>query len=73
MLCLICNELLYDTINYELIPCVSHINTISLSKVVTQLSKLNKDLSVCSTELHSLVLSLGYLVSNEKQVRLEGH
>jgi hypothetical protein len=45
MSCFICNELLHDTITYGLIPCVSHINTISPPKVVTQLSKPNKDLS----------------------------
>jgi hypothetical protein len=28
---------------------------------------------VCSTESRSLVLSLGYLVSNGRQVRLEGY
>jgi hypothetical protein len=28
---------------------------------------------VCSTESQSLVLSLGYLVSNGRQVLLEGH
>jgi hypothetical protein len=44
MSCLICNELLHDTITYGLIPCVSHINTISPPKVVTQLPKPNKDL-----------------------------
>jgi hypothetical protein len=36
MSCLICNELLHDTITCGLIPCVSHINTISPPKVVTQ-------------------------------------
>jgi hypothetical protein len=46
MSCLICNELLHDTITYGLIPCVSHINTVSPPKVVTQLLKPNKDLSV---------------------------
>jgi hypothetical protein len=45
MSCLICNELLYDTITCGLIPYVSHINTISPPKVVTQLPKPNKDLS----------------------------
>jgi hypothetical protein len=45
MSCLICNELLHDTIICGLIPCVSHINTISPPKVVTQLPKPNKDLS----------------------------
>jgi hypothetical protein len=34
------------TCTYGLISCVSHINTISPPKVVTQLSKPNKDLSV---------------------------
>jgi hypothetical protein len=42
---LICNKLLYDTITCGLIPCVSHINTISPPKVVTQLPKPSKDLS----------------------------
>jgi hypothetical protein len=45
MLCLICNELLHNIITCELISCVSHINTISPPKVVTQLPKPNKDLS----------------------------
>jgi hypothetical protein len=45
MPCLICNELLHDTITCRLIPCVSHINTISPPKIVTQLLKPNKDLS----------------------------
>jgi hypothetical protein len=45
MSCLICNELLHDTITCGLIPCVSHINTISPPKIVTQLTKPNKDLS----------------------------
>jgi hypothetical protein len=45
MSCLICNELLHDTITCGLILCVSHINIISLPKVVTQLLKPNKDLS----------------------------
>jgi hypothetical protein len=45
MSCLICNELLHDTITYGLIPYVSHINTISPPKVITQLPKPNKDLS----------------------------
>jgi hypothetical protein len=45
MSCLICNELLHDTITCGLILCVSHINIISPPKVVTQLPKLNKDLS----------------------------
>jgi hypothetical protein len=40
-----CNSLLHDTITSALIPCVSHINTISPPKVVTQLTKPNKDLS----------------------------
>jgi hypothetical protein len=46
MSCLICNELLHNTIICGLIPCVSHINTISPPKVVTQLPKPNKDLSI---------------------------
>jgi hypothetical protein len=46
MPCFICNELLHDTITYGLIPYVSHINTISPPKVVTQLLKPNKDLSI---------------------------
>jgi hypothetical protein len=46
MSCLICNEFLYDTITCGLIPCVSHTNTISPPKVVTQLPKPNKDLSL---------------------------
>jgi hypothetical protein len=45
MSCLICNELLHDTITCGLISCVSHINTISPPKVVTKLPKPNKDLS----------------------------
>jgi hypothetical protein len=34
------------TCTYALITCVSHINTISPPKVVTQLPKPNKDLSI---------------------------
>jgi hypothetical protein len=45
MSCLTCNELLHDIITCGLIHCVSHINTISPPKVVTQLPKPNKDLS----------------------------
>jgi hypothetical protein len=46
MSCLICNKLLYDTITCGLISYVSHINTIRTPKVVTQLPKPNKDLSL---------------------------
>jgi hypothetical protein len=46
MSCLICNELLHDTITCGLIFYVSHINTISSPKVVTQLPKPNKDLLI---------------------------
>jgi hypothetical protein len=52
MSCLICNELLHNTITCGLIPCVSHLNIISLPMVVTQLPKLNNDLS----EGHTLAI-----------------
>jgi hypothetical protein len=45
MSCLLCNELLHDTITYGLIPVYLTLNTISPLKVVTQLPKPNKDLS----------------------------
>jgi hypothetical protein len=45
MSCLICNELLHDTITCGLIPVYLTLNTISPPKVVTQLPKPNKDLS----------------------------
>jgi hypothetical protein len=45
MSCLICNELLHDTITYGLIHVYLTLNTISPPKVVTQLPKPNKDLS----------------------------
>jgi hypothetical protein len=46
MSCLICNEILHDTITYGLIPMYLTLNIISPPKVVTQLPKPNKDLSV---------------------------
>jgi hypothetical protein len=45
MSCLICNEILHDTITCGLIPVYLTLNTISPPKVVTQLPKPNKDLS----------------------------
>jgi hypothetical protein len=48
MSCLICNELLHDTITYGLIPVYLTLNTISPPKVITQLPKPNKDLSATS-------------------------
>jgi hypothetical protein len=49
MSCLICNELLHDTITCGLIPVYLTLNTISPPKVVTQLPKPNKDLSAGMT------------------------
>jgi hypothetical protein len=53
MSCLICNELLHDTITCGLIPVYLTLNTISPPNIVTQLPKPNKDLSAarppCST------------------------
>jgi hypothetical protein len=52
MSCLICNELLHDTITCGLILYVSHINTISPPKVVTQLLKKTRTFQTTSAERH---------------------
>jgi hypothetical protein len=68
MSCLICNELLHDTITCGLIPCVSHINTISSPKVVTQLPKPNKDISLGIKIIVSTLLILLVCIPQHKLV-----